>query len=119
MPFFPRAWRRIMGGAALALLIAALAPAKVQAECGDYVMAGGKHAATTPAGPASSDPSTPAIPCPCKGPGCSKGPTQPLIPPVPPPSVSSGEWACLAADLMCLPDPNSGLDGEQAPFRQI
>jgi hypothetical protein len=91
MPFLPRSVNRLLAGASLVLLAAAL-PGKAKAECGDYVMVGGKHAAAA----AKADPGQkPVAPSPCQGPHCSQRSNLPLVPPAPPPSISAGEWACL------------------------
>src|SRR5262245_54783015 len=106
MPFLSRALHRFLAGASLTLLAAALlSPGRANAECGDYVMVGGKHAAPVPHAPSTSS-HEPAVPC--HGPNCSKRPNLPIVPPAPPPSVSAAEWACLAAGLSLPPAPDSG-----------
>jgi hypothetical protein len=91
---------RFVAGAAIALLAASIfSPGRAFAECGDYVMVGGKHAPmashneTGPVGIPSP------APCPCHGPGCSRQPQAPILPPAPAPTVTPTEWACLVASV--------------------
>jgi hypothetical protein len=58
---------------ALAML---LAPARIEASCGDYVVAG--KSATMAAHP--SAPERPSFPQPCHGPNCSRSPNLPISP---------------------------------------
>src|SRR6516164_2236616 len=93
-------WPRPCAAALLALLAGASAPAPAHAGCG------------TPRGlfhgpevmPAHS-PAAPAQGAPCRGPGCSQGPAQPLTVPVTTPSAPGHDLACVTPRL-----PLAGLD---------
>jgi len=94
----PWRWSRPCAGALLALLAGAFAPAPAHAGCGtprgtwhgpDVMPA---QAAPLPAGA----PATPGKGAPCRGPGCSQGPSQPLTVPVAPPRAPGQDFACVS-----------------------
>lgn len=94
----PWRWSRPCAAALLALLAGAFAPEPAHAGCG--TPRGTWHgpdvmpdkAATLPAGA----PATPAPGTPCRGPGCSQGPSQPLTVPVAPPRAPVQGSACVS-----------------------
>jgi hypothetical protein len=95
---------RLLAGAALLLTACLGAPSAARAECGDYVILGGRHSnhASTQVPPGTMPTPTDhnaKVPAPsgrhgpCRGPTCSGGMPAPLLPPVAPVPGSDYKWA--------------------------
>src|SRR5579859_2675131 len=111
---------RFLTAAALTLLVvAAVAPGKGRAGCGDYVTIDGKSepmAHQSPARPDRGETSEPAAPKPCHGPNCSQRSSMPLLP-LSAPTVAPGDWACLIAQLSDSFRPDQGTVAEDFHFQ--
>jgi hypothetical protein len=106
-----------------------LAPSPSWAQCGHYVLIGGKpmgeaHAADAPnasGGKAPSGDFSPLLPMsrhtPCSGPGCKQGPATPPLAPVAPPPVVEKEWGHLAGlSFPCGPELPGSLGDSTCPL---
>jgi hypothetical protein len=82
------------------------APSNSRADCGDYVIVGGRapHASHSPATnqsmPERHGPMAPAgRPKPCSGPACKQSPPALPATPMPPVTVQAEQWGCLTYSI--------------------
>ena len=97
--------RLLLPALLVALAQGVMAPSRVRASCGDYVLVGGQTVPHSGAESAAMNArgtrlervaDGPAGPCPCSGPQCSQNPPRPFgVPVAPVTSVTTSDWGML------------------------
>jgi hypothetical protein len=102
-----------------------MCPSRARAGCGDYVTLGGAHVSPTETATRSPQQSTEKAdhpfgqPGPCRGPHCTRGTPQPLVPLASIPG-STNEWGCsLSSEIVHCKDVAVVLAHDPVEFASV